>query len=206
VADLGKPVPPQVRIAHQRLLRQQFRRCAHQALREQRCGDDDVRRVEERLADQARPAAAPDAQPDVEALALQVHHLLRRMQVQRDAGLQRLPARQARQQPALRERRQGRHPQRLRGAAMRLRGGEQPRLQRGKHLCHPALERLARRVQRQPSALAREQLETQLRLQPADLLADGAVRQVQAFGRGAQVLRLRSGTECSEVVERETVE
>ena len=45
-----------------------------------------------------------------------------------------------------------------------------------------------------------------MRAELADLLAHGAVRQVQAFGRSAQVFGLRGSAERGEVLQRKTVE
>jgi hypothetical protein len=152
-----------------------------------------------------RPGATTYPQAHVIAVALQVHDLLRSVQVQRDAGLQALPTWQPWHQPALREGGQGSHAQRLCRLAMRLRGGQHAGLQLREHLVHRPLQCLPGGVQHQPPPLAREELEAQRGLQPADLLADGAVRQVQALGRGAQVRSLCRGAEGGEVVQRKTV-
>ena len=62
-------------------------------------------------------------------------------------------------------------------------------VQQRQRFLHAAQQCRAGGVQHDAPAAALEQVETQLFFQATDLLADGAMGQVQAFGRGAQVLQ-----------------
>ncbi|MNT56006.1 hypothetical protein D3C72_1932840 [compost metagenome] len=112
------------------------------------------------------------------------------------------PAGHARQQPPLREGRQHRHAQALFAAGRGGSGGLQPFVQQRHCSLHAAQQGGARGVQDDAPAGTFKQRKTDLLFQHLDLLADCAVRQVQAFGRGAQVLQLGDDAEGGEGIQR----
>ena len=60
-------------------------------------------------------------------------------------------------------------------------------------LLHAAQQRLSGRIEHDAAAAPLEEFESEARFETLDLLADGAVRQVQHFRRRAQVLRFGDG-------------
>ena len=66
---------------------------------------------------------------------------------------------------------------------------------------HGLLQRRASGIQHQAAAPAIEQQQAELFFQQLDLLADGAVREVQFFSRRAQVLQPRDGAESGQGVQ-----
>ena len=69
---------------------------------------------------------------------------------------------------------------------------------------HAAQQRFSRSVDHHSTSPALEQLEPELFLQPTDLLADGAVREVQDIGGGAQILQLGHDAESGQRIQRQT--
>jgi len=150
---------------------------------------------------QSAPLAAALAQRGVEALALQVDHLLRRVQLECDVGMLGVPIAHARQQPALGKRRQHADAQPLLRA--RGRGGGRAHavvdlVERG---ADRPQQRRACRVEHDASCAPVEQLEAELGLEQAQLLADRAVRQVQLVGRSAQVAGARDHAKARQRVQ-----
>jgi hypothetical protein len=137
----------------------------------------------------------------METVALQVDHVERRVDLDGDVRVLCTPQAQARQEPALRERRQHRHAQSLHGTRCRGRGRLHAVVHLRQRRRRVAQQRLAGRVQVDAAAAAVEQRKAEAALDLADLLADRAVRQVQRFGGGAQVLQLRHGDEGRQEIE-----
>ncbi|MNV81327.1 hypothetical protein D3C71_1749870 [compost metagenome] len=69
---------------------------------------------------------------------------------------------------------------------------------------HAAQQRGARAVQDDAAPAALKQRKAQLFLQPLDLLADRAVRQVQPLSRRPQILQFGDGAEGRQGVQRQT--
>lgn len=201
----SEPSLPQVLVAQQRFARQRFGLRAAQPSRRRRRthGNEWYGRVEQALGFQPGPRAPSQAQSGVKAFALDIDQLLRRVDLERDAGIALAPAAHARQQPALRKRRQDGDPQALRRAGRRRGCGLHAVLELRQRRLHAAEQRAPRGIERDPASPPLEQLETKLLFEPADLLAHRAVRQVEHIGRGAQVLQLGDGTECGQGVERQ---
>ena len=113
------------------------------------------------------------------------------------------PAADARQQPAVRERRQHRHAQRVR-RARRCRCRCLHALVQLQQCCSRAPQQcFAGGVQHDAATLALEQPEAELRFETPDLLADRAVRDVQDRGGGAQVLQLGDCPKCGQRMQGE---
>lgn len=138
----------------------------------------------------------------MEILALQVDQVLGGLDLQRNIGVALAPARHARQQPALGKRRQHAYPQAQCAFLCRRGGGQGAFVQLRQGRRDAAQQGGARRIQAQAAALPVEQGKTQLFFQMADLLADGAMRQVQAFAGGAQVLQLRDDAKHRQRIQR----
>src|SRR5262249_35610983 len=109
----------------------------------------------------------------------------------------------ARQQPALRERGQRGDAQPVLGAGRRRGRSALALFQLRQRWLHRAQQRGTGGVQHHAAATPVKQRKAQLLLQQLDLLADGAVRQVQFLGRGAQVGQRRHGAEGGQGVERQ---
>ncbi len=138
----------------------------------------------------------------MKAFALQIDELLRRVDLERQVRMPFMPASHPRQQPALRERRQHRHAQPVRGPACGRRCGLHSVLELRERRLHAAQQDLTRRIQHDAASAALEQIEAELFLEHANLLADRAVRQMQRVGRGAQIEPLGDGTKRGQRVER----
>ncbi|CPM33851.1 Uncharacterised protein [Bordetella pertussis] len=192
-----EPRLPQPLFSQQRLVGQPLRVRARQA---PRCGrsrhQDHARgRIEQRLGLLAGPGPAPEAQGGVKALAVQVHDLLRGFDLQGDVRVVRMPARHAWQQPQLCQRRQDRNAQAQSGAGRCCGGGLDAFVQQRQGGLGGAQQRLPGGIEHQAARTAIEQREAQLGFQRADLLADGAVRQMQLQRRRAQVLQVGDDAE-----------
>ena len=161
-------------------------------------------RGDERLGLEPAPGAGAGAQCGMEALALQVNQVLRAVDVQRDAWMPLAPARHARQQPALRERRQHGEAQRLHFSLGGQRGGAHALVEQVERGLHRRAQRGAGGVEREAAAAPLEELEAELLLEVAHLLAHCAVREVQLLGRGAQVFAACRGAEGGQGGERES--
>ena len=190
----GEPALPQVGVAEQRLARERLGLRAEQAARGGRRADDDHRhrRVEQALRLEPGPrAVALRAPPRGSPRAAGRRGAARRRSRARASGCR------SRQRP-------------MRGSSQRCandgstvtRSAAPSPLAAAAAACTPssscasaacdaAQQRLAGRVEHDAPAAPLEQLEAELLLEPADLLAHGAVREVQLLGRGAQVLRVR---------------
>jgi hypothetical protein len=105
------------------------------------------------------------------------------------------------QQPPLSERRQHRHSNALRVPAGR--GGRRLHavFQLRERRLHAAQQRFPRGIEHHASSQPLEQREPQLLLESADLLADGAVREMQHLGRRTKILQLADSAKCIERVE-----
>ena len=161
-----EPALPQLAFAEQRFARERFRRRVLQPPRSRRRRDDDHahRRVEQALRLEPRPRSGAVAQRGVEAIALQVDQLLRRIDLQREMRMALAPAADARQQPAVRERRQHRHAQRVRRAGRRRGGRLHALVKLRQRRSRASQQRFAGGVQHDAAALPLEQLEAELRL------------------------------------------
>jgi hypothetical protein len=113
------------------------------------------------------------------------------------------PAPHARQQPALRERRQQRDADALRFVAGSGRGRAHAVVELRQCQFNRAQQRRAGGIEHQPAAAAVEQGEADLLLEQLDLLAEGAVRQVQCLGGRAQVCQLRDDTKGGQGLQRQ---
>jgi hypothetical protein len=107
----------------------------------------------------------------VEALPLQVDGVHRRVDLECQRRVAIAPASDSRQQPALRERRQHGDAQPLFAAGCSGRCGLHAVVQLRKRALHAAQQRLTRGVEHDAAPAALEQVEAQLLLEHADLLA-----------------------------------
>ncbi len=140
----------------------------------------------------------------MKTVAQQVGDLLGRIDLQRQPWMAAAPARHARQQPALREGRQYRHPQALLVAGGGGRRRQHAFVQLRQRALHGAQQGGARAIEHDAAPAALEQREAQLFFQALDLLADGAVGQVQALGGRAQILQFGDRTEGGQGVQGQT--
>ena len=199
-----EPILPQVAVAQQRLARQRFGLRAQEPARGGRRTDDDDRRLlEEPLGLESGPRTLALPNSGMETLALQVDRAKRRIDLERQRRMTVAPATHARQQPAVRERRQYRDAQALRLAARCCGGRLHAIVEQRQRRLHAAQQRLTRRIEDDAAAATLEQREAQLLLEPADLLAHRAVRQVQHLACCAQVLQLGHRAKCGKRVERQ---
>ena len=184
-----EPVLPDIALAQQGLSGERLGRVVRQGAR--RFGDASAMSgsgTSNSGSDSTPPRAAPEAQRRMESIAQQVHHLLRGFHFQRQLRMTGAPAPCAAASSAARTRAApkpavaGSCPQRGGGRAHAV-------VQQRQRFLHAAQQCRAGGVQHDAPAAALEQVETQLFFQATDLLADGAMGQVQAFGRGAQVLQ-----------------
>ena len=111
------------------------------------------------------------------------------------------PAAHTGQQPALRERWEHRHAQPLRRAAGGGRGGLHAVVELRERALHAAQQDFAGGVEHHAASAPLEDIETQLLLQHADLLADCAMGDVQDFGSGAQVQQFGDGAKRGQGVQ-----
>ena len=138
----------------------------------------------------------------MKTFALQIEHLLRGIQLDGDVRVRLVPQRQARQQPALRERRQHGDVDAVRGAGGRCGGGAHAVVKAVEGGLHRLQQRSTGGIQHDAPPPPVEQCEAELLFQSLDLLADGAVGQVQFFGRSAQVGQARHGAEGRQGAQR----
>ena len=204
-ARRGEPRLPQVGVAQQRLARERLGLRAEEAPRGGRRADDDDRRpVEQPLGLQARAtgpmpcrtaAWKPSRRRSTALIDASISSARSRMAL--------APAPDAGQQPALRERRQHRDAQALRVAGRGRGCGLHAVVELRKRALHAAQQRLTGGIEHDAPPAPIEELETQVLLEPADLLAHRAVRQMQRLGGRAQVLHFGDGAERGKRVERE---
>ncbi len=198
-----EPALPQGRAAEQGFVGQRRGIAAEQAARGVGRPEHDQRRIGQAHRLQPAPAAAALAQRGMKALALQVDDVLRGVQLDADVGVLVAPAAHARQQPALRERRQQGDADALLFVARRRRRSPQSIVELRQRRLHRAQQRSARGVEHDAAAAAIEQRKTDLLFEQLDLLADGAVRQVQGVGGRAQVGAACDGTKGGQGLERQ---
>ena len=139
---------------------------------------------QQQLGLEAGPGRNAAADADVALSARDIQHIERRMQVHVPAGVMLPPAVQPRNQPAGREERRGGHAQSggrgplrqaLEGFADAIEAAAEHRQQRGAGL-----------GQLNAPVMAVEQFQAGLRLEPPDLLADGAVGYAELVRRGGK--------------------
>jgi len=197
-----KPSFPHRGAAQQGLVRQRLRVGAEQPLRGLGRAHRYPRRMDQALGVQAAPLASALTKRGVKPFALQVDDLLRRVQLDADVRMSRMPVAHARQQPALRKGRQHAHAHALMGSRRGGCRGTQAVVDLVQRGFHRTQQRGTGGVEHDALCTAIEQLHAELRLELAQLLTDGAVRQVQFFGRGAQVAGARDGAESGQGLQR----
>ncbi len=133
-----------------------------QALRRLWRPDRNARRVDQPLGAQPAPDTIALAQRRVKAFALQVHHLLRGMQFDRDVGVPFVPVADARQQPALGERRQHAHAHAQVGAGGGSRRRSHAVVDLIQRRAHRTQQRRAGRVQHDALGASIEELKAEL--------------------------------------------
>ena len=143
------------------------------------------------------------AQRRVKAVALQVDHLLRRVQFDAHPRVAIAPTRDARQQPALRERRQHGDPNPVVAAAGGRGGGAHAVIELRQRGFNRLQQCGTRGIQHHAAAAPVEQREAELLFQALDLLADGAVGEMQLVSRRAQIGELRDGAKRRQGVQRQ---
>jgi len=139
----------------------------------------------------------------VEPVALQVDDLLRRVELERDVRVAGVPVAHARQQPALRERRQhGDAQARLRTGGRRG-GGTHASVDLVERRADGLQQRRAGGIEHDAASAPIEQRDAELDLELAQLLADRAVREVQLFGGRPQVAGARDHAKAGQRVQRQ---